>query len=146
GITRAFDGSRAGQGPVTGTACTSSGSMPLIGVRKLGAGAANTGFRTTVAKTHPNALAALHFAFTPLATPVDLSPFGFAGCTVYGDAAPTFLQVTGRAGLGRGYAAAALPHPLSAAATGTDVYAQWLVLEPSTWAHAATQMHAIRLP
>lgn len=146
GVTRAYDGARAGQGPVTGTACTSSGALPLIGVRKLGAGAANTGFRTTVAKTHANALAALQFAFTPLPAPIDLSPFGFVGCRVYVDAAATYLQVTGTSGLDRGYAAVDLPHPLSAAAAGTDVYAQWLVLEPSTWEHAATQLHAIRLP
>jgi len=142
----AYGGARAGQGPVTGTACTSSSSLPLIGVRKLGVGAANTGFRTTVAKTHGNALAALNFAFGALPTPVDLTPFGFAGCTVYVDPAATFLQVTGTTGLDRGYAAVDLPHPLSAAATGTDVVAQWLVLDPATAAFAATQMHAIRLP
>jgi len=146
GRVRVYDGARTGQGPVTGIACTSSGTLPLIGVRKLGVGAANTGFRTTVAKTHGNALAALNFAFTPLPTPVDLTPFGFAGCTLYLDPVATFLQVTGTTGIDRGYAAVDLPHPLSAAAVGTDVVAQWLVLEPSTWDHAATQMHAIRLP
>jgi hypothetical protein len=146
GRIRTYDGARAGQGPVTGTACTSSGTLPLIGVRKLGTGTANTGFRTTVAKTHANALAALNFAFTPLATPVDLTPLGFAGCTVYVDPIATFLQVTGTTGIDRGYAAVDLPHPLSAAAVGTDVVAQWLVYEPATRAHAATQMHAIRLP
>jgi hypothetical protein len=146
GRIRAFDAARAGQGPVTGTACTSSGTLPLIGVRKLGTGTANTGFRTTVAKTHGNAIAALNFAFAPLATPVDLTPFGFAGCAVYVDPVATFLQTTGTTGLDRGYAAVDLPHPLSAAATGTDVVAQWLVLEPATGAYAATQMHAIRLP
>ena len=115
-------------------------------MRKLGVGTANTGFRTTVAKTHANALAALNFAFTPLVAPVDLTPFGFAGCRVYVDPVATFLQITGTTGIDRGYAAVALPHPLSAAATGTDVVAQCLVLEPSTGAYAATQMHAIRLP
>lgn len=146
GVIRAYGGAYAGQGPVTGIACTSSGNLPLIGVRKLGAGTANTGFRTTVAKTHANALAALNFAFTPLVAPVDLTPFGFAGCRVYVDPVTTFLQITGTTGIDRGYAAVDLPHPLSAAATGTDVVAQWLVLEPATGAYAATQMHAIRLP
>ena len=146
GRVRVYDGVRAGQGPVTGIACTSSGTLPLIGVRKLGAGSANTGFRTTVAKTHANALAALNFAFAPLATPVDLTPFGFAGCTAYVDPIASFLRVTGSTGIDRGYAAVDLPHPLSAAAVGTNVYAQWLVFEPTTGAHAATQMHTIRLP
>lgn len=146
GLIRAFGGARTGQGPVTGIACTSSGTLPLIGVRKLGAGAANTGFRTTVAKTNADALAALLFAFAPLATPVDLTPFGFAGCKVYVDPVAVFLQVTGTTGIDRGYAAVDLPHPLSAATTGTDLVAQWLVIEPASGAYAATQMHAIRLP
>jgi hypothetical protein len=145
GRIRAFGGAGAGQGPVTGTACTSSGTLPLIGVRKLGVGTANTGFRTTVAKTHANALAALNFAFTALAAPVDLTPFGFAACTFYVDPAASVLAVTGSTGIDRGYAAADLPHPLSAATSGTDIVAQWLVYDPATLAHAATQMHAIRL-
>jgi hypothetical protein len=146
GRTRAYEMAFAGQGPVTGAACSSCGSLPLIGVRKLGTGTANTGFRTTVAKTHANALAALNFAFAPLAAPVDLTPFGYAGCTIYVDPLASFLRVTGSAGIDRGYAAVDLPHPLSTATTGTRVYAQWLVLEPSTAAFAATQVHAIRLP
>ncbi|MBL9079358.1 MAG: VCBS repeat-containing protein [Planctomycetes bacterium] len=146
GRVRVFDGARLGQGPVTGTACTSSGTLPLIGVRKLGTGLANTGFRTTVAKTHPNALAALLFAFTPLPAPVDLTPLGFTACTLYVDPVATFLQFTGTAGIDLGYAAVDLPHPLSAAATGTNVLAQWIVLDPANGAYAATQRHAIRLP
>ncbi|MBX3461624.1 MAG: VCBS repeat-containing protein [Planctomycetes bacterium] len=146
GLIRVYGGARAGQGPVTGTACTSAGPLPRIGVRKLGQGAANTGFRTTVAKTHADALAALHFAFAPLAAPVDLSPYGFPGCTAYVDPAAAFLRLTGTAGIDRGYAAVDLPHPLSAAAAGTDVQAQWFVLEPVTGAYAATQRHTIRLP
>jgi hypothetical protein len=140
GRTRAYSSVRAGQGPVSGSACTSSGPLPLIGVRAL-----PTGSRVTVAKTHGNALAAANFAFAALPTPVDLSAFGFAGCTVYVDPAASYLLVTGTTGIDRGYAAVDLPHPLTAAAVGTDVVAQWLVLEPATGAYAATQMHAIRL-
>jgi hypothetical protein len=145
GRTRAFSGTRAGQGPVTGTACTSSGPLPLIGVRKLGTGVAVTGSRITVAKTHPNALAAINLNFTALPTPIDLSPFGFTGCTVYLDPAASALFVTGTTGLDRGYAALDLPHPLTATAVGTDVVAQWLVYDPATLAYAATQMHGLRL-
>lgn len=146
GRIRSYGTARAGQGPITGTACTSSGELPLIGVRKLGTAFANTGFRTTVAKTHADALAAVNFAFTPLPAPVDLSFLGFSGCAVYVDPAVSCLRVSGTAGIDRGYAAVELPHPLSAAATGTDIVAQWLVLEPVTGAYAATEMHAIRLP
>jgi hypothetical protein len=144
GRTRAYDMAFAGQGPVTGNACTSSGSLPLIGVRKLGVDTANTGFRTTVAKTHANAIAIAAFAFTP-APAVDLSPFGFTGCTAYVDPVVTFAQVTGATGIDRGYAAIDLPYPLSPAAVGTEVFAQWLVLEPATGNYAATQRHSIRL-
>jgi hypothetical protein len=145
GRTRVFDGTRAGQGPVTGTACTSSGTLPLIGVRKLGAGVAVTGSRITVAKTHPGALAAINLAFAALPTPVDLSSFGFTNCTVYLDPAASALATTGTTGIDRGYAAINLPHPLAASAVGTNVVAQWLVYDPATLAYAATQMHALRL-
>jgi hypothetical protein len=113
-------------------------------VRKLGVDTANTGFRTTVAKTHANAIAIAAFAFTP-APAVDLSPFGFTGCTAYVDPVVTFAQVTGATGIDRGYAAIDLPYPLSPAAVGTEVFAQWLVLEPATGNYAATQRHSIRL-
>jgi hypothetical protein len=145
GRHRAYGAARAGQGPVTGTACTSSGPLPRIGVRKLGAQAANTGSRVTVAKTHPNALAALNLAFAAMPTPVDLSPIGFANCTIYVDPAASYLRVTGTLGIDRGYAAVDLPYPLTAAAIGTDAVAQWVVFDPATLAFAATQMHAIRL-
>ncbi len=140
GRVRVYDGVRAGQGPVTGIACTSSGTLPLIGVRAL-----PTGSRITVAKTHGNALAALNLAFTALPSPVDLSPLGFANCTVYVDPLASYLRVTGTAGIDRGYAAVDLPHPLTAAAIGTDAVGQWLVFEPVTWEYAATRMHALRL-
>lgn len=145
GRTRAYDGTRAGQGPVTGTPCTSSGTLPRIGVRKLGAGTANTGCRITVALTHPNALAALQLAFSALPTPVDLSPLGFTNCVIYVDPAAVWLRVTGTTGIDRGYAAVDLPHPLTAAATGIDAVAQWLVYAPTTLDHAATQLHALRM-
>jgi len=146
GRIRAFGTARAGQGLITGIPCTSSGQMPLIGVRKLGVGAANTGFRTTVAKTHANAIAALNFSLSPLPSPIDMTVFGFSGCTVYVDPIASYLRLTGVAGIDRGYAAVDLPYPLSAATTGTDVFAQWLVLEPTNWDYAATEMHAIQLP
>ena len=135
----------AGQGPVTGTACTSSGSLPLIGVRKLGAGAANTGFRTTVAKTHANALAALNFAFAPLAMPVDLTPFGFFGCSVYVDPVATYLRVTGSTGIDRGYAAVDIPWP-ALSPTGIALAAQWVMLDPATGDFATTARHEFRVP
>lgn len=144
GLTRAYGGARAGQGPVTGQACTSNGALPLIGARAIGSGATATS-RITVARTHPNALAALNLAFTALPTPVDLSPLGFGDCSVYVDGTATWLRVTGAAGLDRGHAAVDLPHPLSASTVGTDAVAQWLVYDPLTLDYAATQMHAVRL-
>jgi hypothetical protein len=146
GRIRAYGTARAGQGPISGAPCTSTGQAPLIGVRKLGVAAANTGFRTTVAKTHANALAALNFSLSPLPSPIDMTFLGYPGCTVYVDPIASYLRVTGVAGIDRGYAAVDLPHPLSAATTGTAVFAQWLVIEPTNWDYAATEMHAIQLP
>ena len=145
GITRAYGGERFAQGPVSGMACTSTGTLPLIGVRKLGTGAANTGSRITVAKTHANAFAALQLAFAALPTPVDLSPFGFTGCTVYLDPAASVLALTGTTGIDLGYAAIDLPRPLASSFVGTNLVAQWLVYDPATRAYAATQMHALVL-
>jgi hypothetical protein len=145
GRIRAYGGTRAGQGPVSGEACTSSGLLPLIGVRKLGTGAQNTGSRLTVARTHANALAAVNLNFAALPSPVDLSPFGFSGCAVYVDPIASAVRVTGTTGIDRGYAAVDLPHPLSATAIGTQVVAQWLVFDATTGSYAATQMHALRL-
>jgi hypothetical protein len=145
GRIRAYDPARAGQGPVTGTACTSTGSLPLIGTRKLGTSIAGTGSRITVAKTHPNALAVLNLAFTALPGPVDLTPLGFQGCTVYVDPVASYLRVTGTTGIDHGYAAVDLPYPPTTAISGTTAVGQWLVFEPATLAHAATQMHGIRL-
>ena len=146
GRVRAYGTARAGQGPITGTPCTSSGDLPLIGVRKLGAAHANTGFRTTIAKTHANALALLNFAFAPLPAPIDLTFLGLQGCALYVEPQVSYLRATGSVGIDRGYAAVELPYPLSGAAAGTDVVAQWVVLEPVTGAYAATELHAIRLP
>lgn len=140
GRVRAYNPARAGQGPVTGTACTSQGTLPQIGARTT-----STGSRVTIAKSHRNALGALWLSLNPLASPVDLSPLGAAACTLYVNPDATFLRTLGTTGIDRGYAAVDLPFQLAPAGLGLGVVAQWLVLDPLTHAYAATQMHALRL-
>ncbi len=140
GRIRAYEGTRAGQGPVTGTACTSRGTLPLIGTR-----ATTTGSRITVAKSHPNALAVLWLGISPLPQPVDLSPFGLGGCNLYVAADATFLRTLGTTGLDKGYAAVDLGYQLAQAGVGLAAVAQWLVYDFATGDHATTQLHGIRL-
>ncbi len=140
GRVRVYDPMRAGQGPVTGTACTSTGTLPLIGVRpRIG------GSRITIAKSHPNALAALWLSINPLPQPIDLSPFGVVGCSLYVAADATFLRTLGTTGIDRGYAQVDLPFQLAQAGFGLAAVAQWLVYDFATGDHATTQMHGIRL-
>ncbi len=140
GRVRAFRATPAGQGPVLGTPCTSDGTLPQIGVRKTAAGS-----RVTIAKSHPNAFAALWLSIDPLPAPVDLSPFGMSGCSLYVSADAAWLRTLGTTGIDRGYAAVDLPFQLSASGTGLGVKAQWLVVDPASGNHAATAMHALRL-
>ncbi|MBL8749986.1 MAG: VCBS repeat-containing protein [Planctomycetes bacterium] len=140
GRVRGFHATRAGQGPVLGTPCTSDGTLPQIGVRKTASGS-----RITIAKSHPNGVAALWLSIQPLPAPVDLSPFGLTGCSLYVSADAAWLRTLGATGIDRGYAAIDLPFQLSASGTGLGVTAQWLVVDPATGNHAATAMHALRL-
>lgn len=140
GRIRSYSPTRDGQGPVSGTACTSTGDLPLIGVRQT-----TTGSRITIARSHPGALAALNLAFTALPTPVDLSSLGFAGCKVHVDPAASYLRVLGTSGIDRGYAAVDLPYPLAASGLGVAAVGQWLVYDPATLGYAATQKHELRL-
>ncbi len=97
GRVRAYDRIRAGQGPVTGTACTSTGALPQIGVRTTAPGS-----RVTIAKSHANALGALWLGLNALPAPVDLAPLGASGCALYVPADAAFLRQLGTTGIDRG--------------------------------------------
>ncbi|MFY9345726.1 MAG: VCBS repeat-containing protein [Planctomycetota bacterium] len=146
GRTRAFLGTRAGQGPVTGTPCSSLGASPLIGVRET-----TTGARITIAKGPPGALAWLGislgnpttFAGVPLPMPLD--PFGLPGCFLHVSPDIIYVGVLGTAGIDRGYAAVDLSLHCAAAGLGTVFSAQWLAFDPATLAYATTSKHQLRL-
>ncbi|MGE3172436.1 MAG: FG-GAP repeat domain-containing protein [Planctomycetota bacterium] len=135
-----------GAGPVVGTAGSSTGDLPQIGMRLVPGHA-----RITVAEAPPGALAWLALAGADdtnsggLTVPAALDPLGLIGCTAY---VPPFLvapTIVGTAGADRGYAAVDLPVPgLSPA--GIPFAAQWLVLDPATGAFATSARHEFRAP
>jgi hypothetical protein len=146
GRVRAFRGTRAGQGPVTGTPCSSTAALPQIGVRET-----TNGARVTIAKAPPGAFAWLAAAlgnpttFGGLPLPLSLDPFGLAGCELYVSPDISFARVLGTSGIDAGYAAVDLPVHCTAAGLGTVVSAQWLAFDPATLAYAATPKHELRL-
>ncbi|MCA8976156.1 MAG: VCBS repeat-containing protein [Planctomycetes bacterium] len=145
GRVRAYRTNFAGQSPVTGTACSTLPEQPLIGARQSAFGS-----RLTVAHAPPHALAWLNLALRGANTyaghqlPLDLTPLGLPGCSLFVPPGITYTRLTGSNGINRGYTAVALPFHLTAATTGIDLGAQWLVFDPVTFDHAATAMHALR--
>jgi hypothetical protein len=145
GRIRVLDTVRKGQGPVTGNPCASTGTPPWIGARDTA-----TGARVTIAKAPPGVFAWLNVAlgnptsYGGLPLPIDLSPFGLAGCQLHVGPDLSFARATGTTGVDRGYAAVDVNVHL-AATLGTIVQAQWLVFDPATSGYAATSKHQLRL-
>lgn len=142
GRVRAFDAELLGQGPVTGTACSTTGERPLIGARNTA-----TGARVTVAHAPPGATAVLNLATTAhhkqnlAVLPLGSSLLGIdCDILVLPEASTAVLVGTGP-GIDRGYAAVDLPFLLTPATTGIDLVAQWLVFDPVTADFAATELH-----
>lgn len=146
GRIRTFRWNRAGTGPVTGTACASAGSTPLIGMREIA-----TGTRITLAGAPPAALSWLAVALASQSTygghslPLPLDPFGLTGCTLYVAPAATASTMTGSTGLDAGYAAFDLPLVLAPSGISTNLAAQWIALDPTTLAFATTSRHGFRV-
>ncbi|HZN37423.1 MAG TPA: hypothetical protein VFD82_01395 [Planctomycetota bacterium] len=144
GRIRAYDMARAGQGPVTGVACSSSGQPPLIGARQT-----TTGARVTIAKAPPGAVAFLNLAlanqtsYGGLPLPINLTPFGLTGCELHVGPLASEWRILGTTGIDRGYAAVDFPFQL-VPTLGTSIVAQWLVFDPATLAYAATAKHELR--
>ena len=146
GRVRAFRGIRAGQGPVTGTPCSSTTSLPQIGARDTA-----TGSRITIAHAAAGAAAWLNVALgnqtsyfgQPL--PISLDPYGLTGCNLYVGPEAAVLRILGTNGIDRGYGAVDLNFHLVPAGLGTVITAQWLVFDPTTFGYAATQMHELRM-
>jgi hypothetical protein len=61
--------------------------------------------------------------------PLDLSAFGFSGCTLYTSADLTFAVTAGASGIAQGYASVDIPLPLAVGGGGLPVYAQWKVFD-----------------
>ncbi len=145
GRVRAFHTVRIAQGPITGQGCASQGAPPWIGARRTA-----TGARVTIAKAPPGAFAFLNLALLPqtsyagLPLPIDLGPFGLAGCDLLVGPEAAYGRLLGTAGIDRGYAQVDLPLQLSTGTLGTSLAAQWLVLDPATLAYAATPRHELR--
>jgi hypothetical protein len=141
GRVRGFGSELLGQGPITGRPCSTTGDMPLIGARNTANGA-----RVTVAKAPPGAIAMLNVATAgyhkQVASLLPLNLFGPDSCEVLALPELSAFQLTGAGpGIDRGYAAVDLPFQFSAAVSGTDLVAQWLILDPATLAFAATELH-----
>lgn len=143
---RAYRTSCQGQGVVTGSPCTSSGTEPRIGARRT-----TTGCRITVARSHAGALGALLFALdraapwpAHAALPLDLAPLGMPGCDLHLVPDTLTLRLLGTTGIDRGYAQVDLPHQLTTIAGSLGATAQWLVFDPATLAYAATAAHSLQ--
>ncbi|MFY9346030.1 MAG: VCBS repeat-containing protein [Planctomycetota bacterium] len=144
GRVRAYNTARAGQGPITGNACSSTNQLPQIGARQTTAGA-----RVTIAKAPPGAVAFLNLAIAPQTTyagltlPIDLSPFGLVGCDLHVGPEASDWRILGTTGIDRGYAAVDLPFQF-VPTLGAAIVAQWLVFDPATLAYAASSKHQLR--
>lgn len=151
GRIRGFRTNLAGQGPVTGGACSTTPELPLIGVRQIPAltGPFATHTRITVAKGPAGAGAWLHLGharaarFGGLPLPIALDPYGLPGCELHVAPTASIFRVLGTTGLDSGYAEATVPRPLSTSTLGVAIAAQWLVFDPLTFAYAATQKHQL---
>jgi hypothetical protein len=142
----AVDLTPTGQGPIQGTACTNNGATPTIAIRRT-----PTGSRLHLAHALPGAAAILvasaasQSSWNGQPLPIALDPVGFPGCQLLVAPIASALAVTGTTGFDRGFAAVDVARPLTAAATGRQFAAQWLVLEPGSGDWQTTSKHVVRL-
>jgi FG-GAP-like repeat len=134
---------------VLGAGCSSNGTPPTIGVRRVDT-PAGVQSRIVLGSAPPGAFAWCAVAFAPDTTgggvtvPLAMDPYGFANCTMLVPPVSAIAARVGPAGIESGYAQVDMPLPL-VATLGTAYAAQWLVLDPTTLAYAATSRHEFRL-
>jgi hypothetical protein len=155
GRIRGFRTNFVNQGVVEGAGCSTTGRLPLIGVRQIQAPAGSTlpeHTRITVSKGPPGALAWLNLGYAPQTTflgltlPIELGPFGLPGCKLHVGPVASEFRVLGIAGLDCGYAYVDLPRQMSTTSTlGTAIVAQWIAFDPAALAYAATAKHQLLL-
>lgn len=128
-----------------GTACSSTGILPTIGIRRVDAQPTDHG-RLLLGSAPPNALAILVVAptSTVLPAPVPLGFLGLPGCDLLVEPAILEQRLTGSVGMDRGYAAVDFPAAM-AATGGVEFAAQWVVFDPATLQHATTQRYEFRV-
>jgi hypothetical protein len=126
----------------TGTGCSSSGAIPTIGVRRVAAAVGEDS--RIVLGSAPVASLALCVVAPGAATsgggiavPLPLDPFGLTGCSLLVPPVLTGERLTGIAGMDRGYAEVGLS-PALVPVGGSSYAAQWIVLDPTTFAYATT--------
>lgn len=135
-----------GAGPVSGTPCSSTGTLPQIGMRLRPGGS-----RITIAKGPPGAAAVLvggpagQTTYGSIALPYALDPLGLPGCSLLVAPVVQAPVVLGTTGIDRGYAAVDLPWS-TLSPTGVPLAAQWVVLDASTGSYATTARHDFRVP
>jgi hypothetical protein len=133
-----------------GAGCSSQGTQPSIGVRRVGMSPPMTS-RLVLGSAAPGALAwcliapASETTIGGVPLPLALAPLGYVGCELHVPPTWVALRVVGTAGFDAGYAAFDLGHALAPSGQGYGFAAQWLVLDPLTLGHAATWRQEFRL-
>jgi hypothetical protein len=145
GRIRAHTVNARGQGPVSGSACSSAGPAPKIGVRATANGA-----RVTVSRAQPGGLALLSLALASQTTfggqplPLSLAPYGWNGCTMLVGPEAAQMRLVGASGTDLRYAAVDWSVQL-VATLGVSVAAQWFVFDPASLTYATTAKHLVRV-
>jgi len=114
---------------LSGTGCSQYGSVPTI----CGSGTANAGtanFTCTVGNAGANLPALLHYGTSTavwfgVPLPLDLTPFGYSGCTLYHNIVGNFATVTDPSGNG----SVPVPIPNDPVLVGFVLPLQWLVVD-----------------
>jgi len=142
---RAYSGAPAGV-TTAGQGCADSrGVVPRIGCTYVPARGSQFALNLSRVRSAVPVFLALGLSNTTwnnVALPFDLSAFGMPGCFLRVSPDVTrFTMTTGPAGKGR--AALPMPIPNDPTLTGLNVYAQWLVFEPSGTAQFASTTRAL---
>jgi hypothetical protein len=146
GRIRMYRSTPAGVEPY-GTACSGTlPSRPQMGIRDLQG--RRVRLQLSLAPRAAYAVLALGFSRTQwngVPLPFSLAGIGLPGCSLFTSADILAATQTGTVGPGMGYASLDLPLPLRPAGQETFVlHGQWLVLDPTSLAAAASDAHLWR--